>query len=234
MLSIIIPTLNEGATLDYFLTELKVNTSSNFFFEIIIADGHSHDDTQAIAQRHGAKLVLSTPSRAIQMNAGAKKSEGDMLFFLHADSLPPKNFDQLIRESGAKTGCFQLQFDQRHPLLDFSAWFTRFQGGLFRGGDQSLFVERELFERIGGFDESHRIMEDIEIIQRLKTQTSFRILPQKVVTSARKYERNGYFRLQFLFGCIHLLYRLGSSQQQLVDFYRRHIDKTENFTEDVN
>lgn len=225
-ISIIIPALNEAEGIASLLAHLRANSRSKNIQEILLVDGGSKDNTVALAQEAGAKVINSPKGRARQMNAGAHSAVGPILYFLHADSYPPKNFDQHIIEAvkaGKLCGCFRLRFDQRHPLLDFSAWCTRFDVPAVRFGDQSLFVEKQIFEKSGGFKEELIVMEDNEIIGRLKEQASFTILPESVLTSVRKYLKNGVWRLQFLFTLIYFGFHLGVSQEKLVRFYKCNI-----------
>lgn len=225
-ISIIIPVLNEAEGIAQLLKHLRNNSWPENILEIIVVDGGSTDATVEVAKKAGATLVNSAKSRARQMNAGAHSAAGPLLYFLHADSFPPAQFDASILEAvknGYSAGCFRLKFDYRHPLLDFSAWCTRFDVPAFRFGDQSLFVTKKVFEASGRFREDLVVMEDNEIMARLKKQACFTILPESVLTSARKYLKNGVWRLQFLFTLIYFGYHLGVSQEKLVRFYRRSI-----------
>ena len=121
---------------------------------------------------------------------------------------------------GVGSGCYRLAFDHPHWFLRANAWMTRFPLTLFRFGDQSLFVRKELFRQIGGYREDLLVMEDQEIVARLRRWAPFRVLPGVVTTSARKYLANGVFRLQGIFGLIVLLYKLGVPQPRLVQVYR--------------
>ena len=172
MISIIIPTYNEADQIAE--TIRKTNAGNgNHELEIIVVDGGSIDDTVAIAKKCGATVVVSEQKgRAAQMNIGASVANYEVLYFLHADCIPPKNFtSQILRayKEGAKSGCFRLQFDYDHWFLKANAWFTRFNVNAFRFGDQSLFVTKEVFQKARGFKEELVIMEDQEIIQRLNT-----------------------------------------------------------------
>lgn len=137
------------------------------------------------------------------MNSGAQQAQGVVLYFLHVDTLPPLNFDHFILKAiakGHKAGCFRMQFDTPNPFLKLFAWLTRINHPLCRGGDQSLFVERKIFEQIQRFNEAYTIYEDIELIQRLYKQTKFRVIPASVITSARKYkaaECNSNYYLEY-------------------------------------
>ncbi|WP_069132372.1 TIGR04283 family arsenosugar biosynthesis glycosyltransferase [Rhodohalobacter halophilus] len=221
--SVIIPVLNEEKQIGMRFQSLK-RLESGLVDEIIVVDGGSSDRTVEEAQRLGAKIVHSKKGRAAQMNAGTKAAEGDVLYFLHADSEPPPGFDKEISEAiegGYSFGCFRLKFDWNHPLLNFYSWFTRFRLTELRFGDQSLFVGKKVFERAGGFDENLTVMEDQEIYKRLYGCGRFYLSGREVITSARKYIEVGPIKLQIIFSAIWLGYYLGASQKDLVRFYRR-------------
>ena len=226
MISVIIPVYNEERSIGKLIRFLK-NGGHSGELEIIISDGGSTDGTIREAREHGA-LVLQSPKkgRASQMNYGAEKARGEILYFLHADTFPPKNFVSLIRQhidekNGA--GCFRLAFDHRHYLLSAYSWFTRFDIDLVRFGDQSLFVTDELFSLVGGFDEKLIVMEDQDMVRKLKKHSGFIVSNQHVITSARKYREVGILKLQLIFTAILGMYYLGVSQDKLVQFYRRSI-----------
>ena len=226
-LSSIIPTYNEAATIASLLAYLRQPTAGELAPELIVADGGSTDATQQLARQAGA-TVLHCPrrGRAAQMNHGAQHAQGTLLYFLHADSIPPAGFRYDLQQAVAQgygSGCFRLTFDSAHWLLGFSAWCTRLPFTAVRFGDQSLFVRRELFERIGGFNEELLVMEDQEIVHRLQAQAPFCVMPRAVLTSARKYRTNGVIRLQGIFTSIALLYWLGVPQRYLVRIYQRFI-----------
>lgn len=224
MLSIIIPVLNEEKRLPVLLEHLG-KASAGHISEIIIVDGGSSDETARIVKGFDNVVYLrAEKGRAIQMNAGADQAKSEILYFLHADSLPPANFDKLIIEEikkGNKAGCFQMRFDKDHWWLRLMGWFTRLNHISCRGGDQSLFVERELFEKIGGFDESYRIYEDNEIVKRLYRQKQFVVIKHWLTTSARLYEKLGVWNTQRLFVEIYWKRRFGATADEL----HRHYDK---------
>lgn len=160
------------------------------------------------------------------MNAGATVATGDILYFLHADTFPPASYRTAIRQvcsSGYGAGCCRLQFDHEHWFLKANAWFTQFDMDSLRFGDQSLFIEKPIFQKIGGFKDSLLIMEDQEIISRIRKVTRFKIIPLPVTTSAKKYLENGIYRLQFIFLVIWLLYYFKVPQHKLVNLYNRLI-----------
>ncbi|GAA4017715.1 TIGR04283 family arsenosugar biosynthesis glycosyltransferase [Hymenobacter fastidiosus] len=225
--SIIIPAYNEAPGIGQLLAYLRQATADEPDLEIIVTDGGSTDDTRALARRAGATVVRSPhKGRAAQLNYGARQARGDIFYFLHADSYPPPGFLTDLRQArrqGYGSGCYRLAFDHGHWFLRFSAWCTRLPLLLVRFGDQSLFVQRELFARVGGFREDLLVMEDQEIVRRLRACGPFLVLPRAVTTSARKYLANGVFRLQAAFTLIAGLYWLGVSQPRLVRLYRRLI-----------
>ena len=225
--SIVIPAYNEAAGIGELLAYLRQATADEPDLEIIVADGGSTDNTRALARRAGAAVVRSPrKGRAAQLNYGARQATGDILYFLHADTYPPPGFLADLRQArrqGYGSGCYRLAFDHGHWFLRFSAWCTRLPLLLVRFGDQSLFVQRELFARVSGFREDLLVMEDQEIVGRLQAQGAFQVLPRVVTTSARKYLDNGVFRLQAAFALLTGLYWLGLSQPRLVGLYRRLI-----------
>ncbi|MFU8859624.1 MAG: TIGR04283 family arsenosugar biosynthesis glycosyltransferase [Cyclonatronaceae bacterium] len=227
MLSIIIPALNEADSLPVLLGQLKMLMVDTDDYEILVCDGGSTDETARITREHGATLVSCARSgRAFQMDAGARAASGTILYFLHADTLPPAGFHHMISGAvinGAESGCFRLSFEQRHPLLTFYSWFTRFNTRYIRFGDQSLFVKKQVYEETGGFNTGLLVMEDFEFAGRLIDRSHFVLLGSSVVTSARKYRGNGIIRLQLMFTMVWLMYLAGVSQQTLVHFYRSNI-----------
>jgi len=225
-ISIIIPTFNESSGISQLISHLNHASRGDFNCEIIVVDGQSSDDTCNIAAQCGA-IVISSPEkgRAKQMNYGADHAKSDILYFLHADSYPPNNFDQEIISAVSEdflAGCFRMKFDSRHLLLRFFQWFTRFGNNICRGGDQSLFITKELFNKIGHFPELP-LMEDIEIIRKIKKQARFKVIPKELVTSARRYREKGHYRLQFWFSLIHFYYWIGVSPRYLHRFYQKHV-----------
>lgn len=225
-ISIVIPAYNEEACIARTLETLLALTAKYADMEIIVCDA-GNDRTAEIVS--GFPVVLCRPEkgRARQMNAGAALARHGILYFLHADTLPPESFVRDILEavrSGKKAGCFQMQFDDPHPIMALFGWFTRVPLPICRGGDQSLFITRELFLSIGGFDPDMQVMEDIDIIRRIEDRSAFHILDSRVVTSARKYRKNGILRLQAIFGSIHLMYALGADQESIVRYYRDNIE----------
>lgn len=225
-ISIIIPVLNEEDAIEKILMSLKENSIAENIKEILVIDGGSKDSTISIAINHNATVLHSEKGRAKQMNLGAKSAKGEILYFIHVDTLPPKDFDQSIIEAVLnqnEVGCFQMKFDSDSCFLGFFAWFSRVNIKLCRGGDQSLFMTKSLFEKSGGFDENYVVYEDNEFISRLYEIAPFKILSRHVKTSARRYEERGQVALQYHFGMIHLKNYMGAGPEKLYDYYKRKI-----------
>ncbi|NND80319.1 MAG: glycosyltransferase family 2 protein [Maribacter sp.] len=225
-ISIIIPVLNEEDRIGELITFLYKNSTSKNIAEILVIDGGSNDNTVSLAKKTGAKVYKSEKGRAKQMNYGVRMAKGEILYFLHADTFPSKNFDQYIVNAishNQQAGCFQMKFDSDNWALQFFAWFTRYNHMICRGGDQSLFISKELFKKTKGFNEDYIIFEDNEFIGRIYQKTNFKILPYHVKTSARKYRKLGVFKLQYHFGVIHLKNYLGAGPEKLYDYYKRKI-----------
>lgn len=225
MISVIIPTLNEEHRIADLIKYL--NEHGQGLIEIIIVDGGSTDKTTIVALAEGAKVVNSPEKgRAKQMNFGANLASFEILYFLHADTNPPVSFvDEIMNANsdGWNAGCFRLSFDNKHPLLSFYSWFTRLNIDVFRFGDQSLFVEKQVFNKAGTFDEKLIIMEDQEIVRSIKKVSNFKILDCSVVTSARKYEKIGFIKLQLIFTTVLTMYYFGVDQKKILDYYFRKI-----------
>ena len=224
-ISIIIPVLNEEKSIGPLLSYLQ-EFGALKLPEILVIDGGSSDDTVKIAESMGATVLRSAKGRAKQMNFGAQHASGQLLYFLHVDTFPPHNFDLHIANAvnhSSLAGCFRMKFDSDHWFLSLFASFTRFSLKVCRGGDQSLFVTKTLFQKLDGYNEDYLIYEDSEFIGRLYKSSKFKVLSQSVVTSARKYRSNGMFKLQYHFGVIYLKNFLGAGPEELYEYYKRKI-----------
>ncbi len=224
-ISIIIPVLNEAATITRLIKHLK-QQAFGLIYEIIVVDGGSDDDTCAFAKAEGAKVLSSPAGRAKQMNYGAKHASAPILYFLHADSFPPRHYDRYIVEEvkkGNPAGCFRMCFDHSHWWLRLAGWLTQFSWRACRGGDQSQFISASLFEQVGGFDESYIIYEDNDLINKLYARNTFVVINKKLTTSARRYDDNGIWRLQYHFWTIYVKKWFGASPDSLYQYYKRNI-----------
>lgn len=225
-LSVIIPTLNEIGHIGRTLHALRRRARQPDLLQVIVADGGSRDGTATAARRSGARVIVTGKAgRALQMNSGAAEASGEVFYFLHADTIPPPGFDASIRRllRRHQAGCFRLHFDRPSPLLNFYGWCTRLDIDAFRFGDQSLFVKRRAFAAAGGYCEDHILLEGHDMVRRLKRKYPFAISAQNVVTSARKYKKNGTIRLQFLYGLIFFLYKCDLAQSELYSLYKRYL-----------
>lgn len=226
LLSILIPCWNEELALQNLLPYLQKAAAEPTQLEIIVIDGQSTDQTKAVASGLGAVVISSERGRAVQMNAGAQAARGEIFYFLHADSLPPVGYDLNIKTAcsqGKSVGCFRLEFDQAPAGMRFFAWMSRFNWPICRGGDQSLFIQRHLFEELGGYNEAYKVYEDCEFTGRIYQKAEFWILPLTIITSNRKYKELGWFYLQWHFAVIHLKHYLKKSPAALEHHYLKYI-----------
>ncbi len=227
LLSIIIPTFNEAANIEKLIGYLRQHAGADGC-EIIVADGCSADNTMELAKNAGA-LAATSPNkgRAAQMNFGASLAKGSILYFVHADTFPPATFLNDIRqaiEAGFALGRYQTKFDDDRLVLKFNAFFTRFDLFMCMGGDQTLFITNELFNKTGGFNGTMKIMEEYEFCQRARKMGRYKILDGKALISARKYEHNSWWRVQTANYTIIKMYQKGASQEAMVKKYRELLD----------
>ena len=191
-ISVVVPTLNEEACLAAALDAAALAPGD----ELIIVDAGSTDGTADIARRYTSQFFRGPRGRAKQMNYGARHAQGDILLFLHADTLLPAGGLQAVRRAlqqpGTVGGAFRLVITPATPALRLVAWGTNLRsrfGGL-PYGDQALFVSRRVFEDLGGYDDVP-FMEDIRLVQALRRRGRLTILPQAVATSGRRWQRDG-------------------------------------------
>jgi len=229
-LSVIIPALNEEKVIFEAVQDILQKTPPDLLEEVIVVDGKSEDKTVERAREAGARVIVSEKARrSIQMNRGAAQATGEILFFLHADCRAPDAYAPSILdavEKGHHYGCFRRQVGKNKSKkgLGFVSFVSRFRGPMFRGGDASLFVRRSTFEAVGGFKEDLILMEDFEILPRLRRQGKFKLLPGVVEASDRKHVENNY-SWRVLYGCmlVWAMYYLGFSQNRLLKTYRRYV-----------
>jgi rSAM/selenodomain-associated transferase 2 len=220
-LSVIIPSLNEEKRLlDCIRSAQRLNP-----FEVIVVDGGSRDRTVELAEREGARVIKTSRGRGIQLQEGASASKGEILLFLHADSVIKEDIDlkAYIRD-GFIGGFFRLRFDD--PSLSFRLieFFANMRSRLFKlpYGDQAIFVKKEVFQKIGGF-RPYPFLEDIDLVLRLRKMGKLISLDIPVVVSPRRLKRGFPFSpilLSIRNVIIVLLYILGISPFKLIKLYR--------------
>ncbi|MBT8400410.1 MAG: TIGR04283 family arsenosugar biosynthesis glycosyltransferase [Rhodothermia bacterium] len=216
-ISVIIPTLNEAAFIEDTVTAVLDEQPT----ELIVSDGGSSDGTIEIARRF-CNVVSSHRGRARQMNAGAEAAAGDVLLFLHADTLLPHGALTSIRDTFRQPrsvgGCFRLRFDAHSPLLRTYSAFTRLPIKSICFGDRAIFATRDAFEKVGRYPDIP-IFEDLEMVKLLSRHGQFRMLPQAVTTSARRFVSGGPARQQMLNARLWIRYHLGQSPESLSSQY---------------
>ncbi|MDI1323530.1 MAG: TIGR04283 family arsenosugar biosynthesis glycosyltransferase [Algoriphagus sp.] len=223
-ISVIIPTLNEAENLRILIPLLFSNGNKDLI-EVIVADANSDDQTKSVSQSLGA-IYISCPakSRAVQMNAGAKIAKGEILYFVHADTRPLESFVADIKTNISKgylAGCYRYQFDSDNFLLKINSWFTRFNGIFSGGGDQTLFIKKAFFNDLNGFDEEYIIMEDFDLVRRIREKAEFRIIPNSIKVSARKYENNSWLRVQLVNLTVFIYFLSNKEPSKIKNLYCR-------------
>lgn len=230
-ISIIIPTYNEEENIESLISYL-LNIEKKSNIEIIVTDGGSNDKTIETAQKNGALAVLSPlKGRAGQMNYGVSFATGDVLYFIHADSRPPLSYFTDIEKAitnGYDCGCYRSQFDSNHFMLKINAFFTRLNVLFCRGGDQTIFVTRALFDRAGPYKNEMLIMEDYDFLARIRKLGKFKLFNKATIFSARKYEENNWLQVQKANLKIVRMYKNGKSQQEMLDTYKRMLNYRDN------
>lgn len=221
-LSIVVPAFNEARRIG---AAVDAARALGKHVEIIVVDGGSGDATAQIARRHGARVIeTAVRGRAPQMNLGAAAAAGDVLLFLHADTLLPPDalraIEAALADPRVAGGCFRLRFDDDHPLLRLSGALSRFGCRLFHYGDCAYFVRRAAFCELGGF-RAMPLLEDMDFWLRLNRGRRVVVVPASVLTSARRFREVGVVRQQTLGALIVLLYLLGVGAPRLARLYRR-------------
>src|SRR5438445_9632530 len=222
-ISIIVPVLNEAATIERFLKRLGERTGRA---ELIVVDGGSSDGTFELAQRHCDRGLRASPGRAVQMNAGARAESSDTLWFLHADCEVPadclKQISDALRSPQVVGGFFRIRIPNKRLVYRLTDSFAHYAGLLLlmRFGDHGIFCRRTAFEKIGGFPEVP-LMEDAEFFCKLLRLGRIAIIPSRLSTSPRLYQKVGAWRLTLTYGLIALLYLLRVPISVLAAIYRK-------------
>ncbi len=223
-ISLIIPTLNAGDSLDESLASLPA-----IFHDIIISDGGSEDDTVLTAQKYKAKIIHSKKGRGNQLHQGTHVAYGDWFLFLHADTKLDKNAAECIKNFTTNSGSkrrlahFIFKLDDKSSKSESLEKIVNWRNRQFAlpYGDQGFLIHRKLYQELGGFH-NHPLMEDVDLIWRLHKKvgkSAIVLLPAHATTSAEKFIKDGYIKrsLKNLF-CL-LLFRLGIPTNWIAKLY---------------
>jgi len=233
-ISIIIPVVNEAARIAKTVRQFKLHPMHPQL-EVIVVDGGSKDKTRSAASDAGAIVIeCEQRSRAVQMNEGAKHANYDILYFVHADVAVPESFyDDIMEALQAGFGCgyYRSDFDSYPGLMKINAFMTRFKILSFRGGDQTLFIAKHLFQQLNGFDAYYCIMEDYDFIRRIwKSKIAFKLIQKAVTISTRKYQRNSWLRVQIANGVAMFMFNQGIRPEEIKKAYRKLVNhQKENY-----
>ncbi len=224
-ISIIIPVLNEAQDIDSLITHLRSRDRGSDV-EIVVVDGDPAGSTIKAVRDAQAVTAVSKPGRAAQMNRGAILANSDVLLFLHADTFLPQNAFTRIREvlqdAEFVAGCFDLHIRSTRKVFRITERYVARRTRITRipFGDQAIFIRREYFERVGGYREIP-IMEDVELMRRIRKRGDvICIIPENVLTSARRWEQEGVVLTTMRNWTLQLLYVLGVPPERLGRFYR--------------
>jgi uncharacterized protein len=219
--SVIVPALNEERVIAATLAHTRDTLAPH---ELLVADTGSTDATARIAA--GYARVLALPgARGASLNTAASIATGDVLLFLHADTLLPAataaGIERALRDPGVIGGAFRLCLDDRRMVARLVSLSVNLRSAMLHTffGDQALFVRRDIFARAGGY-RAWSVMEDLEILARLRRFGRLTLVDAAVVTSARRHRRNGWIRTITTIWLISLLFRLGVPGQTLIRLYK--------------
>jgi rSAM/selenodomain-associated transferase 2 len=192
--------------------------------EIIVVDGGSTDGTRAVCDQFGVRVLTSEPGRARQMNCGARDATGDVLLFLHADTTLPasalRDISAAMRDPDCPAGRFDVEIEGAHWMLKIIARLINYRSRITKiaTGDQALFVRRSVFEKIGGFPDIP-LMEDIALCRTLKRLGPMACLSSRVITSGRRWEKDGVWRTIIKMWTLKVCYLAGVSPRWLKQYY---------------
>jgi rSAM/selenodomain-associated transferase 2 len=222
VISIVTPVRNEAALIPGFLRHLRDRAPGA---EIVIVDGESSDGTTEIAASSCERLITTRPNRAAQMNAGAAKASGEVLWFLHVDAEIPfgatEQIERALQDRHVVGGFFRIRLPRNNPVYRLTDSFAHYAGIMLRMrcGDHGLFCRRAVFEQMGGYPEVP-LMEDVKLFRRLRRQGRVVCIPQRLIVSPRRYEEMGPLRLTLAFGLIATLYFFHAPSRLLERIYR--------------
>jgi rSAM/selenodomain-associated transferase 2 len=223
-ISVVVPSWRDADNLQSLLPGLAAQER---IAEVSVVDASGDEKAERIALASGATfLACPTPNRGEQMNLGAAASSGDVILFQHCDTcLEDAHLEAIeiaLADPKVVGGAFFRKFDGRHPRLmwleSVARFLTRRGGTLY--GDQSIFVRREVFEKLGGFAKIP-LMEDVEFSRRLRAAGKIAVLDPPVASSARRHLRQGAWRTTIQNGLFIVLYNAGVSPYRLHRWYYR-------------
>jgi rSAM/selenodomain-associated transferase 2 len=220
-LSVVIPALNEAGGVAE-----AVRSAAAEGAEVVVVDGGSTDGTPDRAAAAGARVHHASPGRARQLGAGAGLARGEVVLFLHADTVLPSGWsravEEALRDPRVAGGCFRLRFAERSASLALVEWGARLRAALLGlpYGDQALFVRREILERIGGVPQAP-IMEDLDLARAIGREGRLARLALAVSTSARRYRARGVLRTVLRNALAACAFWLGVDRERVAAWYRR-------------
>ncbi len=228
MTTIIIPAHNERGNLIDLVPQLT-EFHKDFPTEIVLAlSSDNSDGSETLASEYPIRcLQCKNKGRAVQMNYAANLAKDGILVFLHADVTPPDTFISDISaavQEGFDAGFFSYHFDKKSFFLQINAFFTAKDGIFTGGGDQCLFIKKEVFDALGGFDEKQVLMEDFEFFRRMKkNNVRYTIIKNDLIVSARKYRNNSYMRINLANFLLVILFKCGYPAKKLKSLHDRLI-----------
>jgi glycosyltransferase involved in cell wall biosynthesis len=225
-IAVIIPTLNEFENIQVLIPALLSCNNSNHISIYIVDSPRSKDGLGAYVKTLNlpeiSYLISEKGGRSYQLNCGAMHSEEEVLMFLHADVLPPIGYNDLIIDAleEHEAGFFSYNFNPSNFWLNINSFFTSFDGVFSGGGDQIHFIKRNIFNRLGGYDESYHLMEDFEFFERWKkNNVPYTIIQKRASVSSRKYCNNSWLRVNLINLYIFTLYKLKTHPERLKKKY---------------
>ena len=223
MISVVIPVLDEADGIARSLLPLQALRGHDI--EVIVVDGGSRDRTRHAAHSLCDRFLDAPRGRARQMNAGTRAASGHVLLFLHADTRLPSGWSRMVRDAledrGHEWGRFDVRLDGTHPMLRVVERAMNLRSRLsgMATGDQAIFVTSAAFQAAGGFPDI-ALMEDIALSRALRARSPPICLRAAVVTSSRRWERNGIARTIVLMWRLRLEYAFGADPEKLARLYR--------------
>jgi rSAM/selenodomain-associated transferase 2/rSAM/selenodomain-associated transferase 1 len=219
-LSIIVPTLNESSTIGH---TLEAISGLGQDVEVIVVDGESEDGTTQIARERGVAVLSASPGRGHQLRLGAAHATGEVFWFLHADSIPPPDAKDRIREAlrdaRVIAGNFDLIFDGGSPAArNLTRIYPHLRKLGLCYGDSGVFVRREAYEAAGGV-RPYPIFEDLDLIKRIRQRGRFVHLDAKIVTSSRRFEGRNFGLVFAKWTAMQILYWMGVHPRVLGRWY---------------